>query len=78
MVAQPLDQASDDSLDARRQDGLGHVEAAILGPLAQCGLQELDEFGGVGGVGPWSRDFTAGPHKRAALSRWVMIKHQHL
>lgn len=78
VVAQPLDQALDDGLNARSEDGLGHVEAAVLGPLIQCGLQELDEFGGVGGVGPWSWDFPARPHQRAALSRRVMIKHQDL
>lgn len=76
--AQPLDQALDDGLDTRSEDGLGHVEAAVLGSLAQRGLQELDEFGGVGGVGPWSRDFTARPHQRAAFSGRVMIKHQDL
>lgn len=78
IVAQPLDQAFDDGLDVRSEDGLGHVEATVLGPLFQCGLQELDEFGGVGGVGPWSRDFTARPHQRAVISRRVMIKHQDL
>lgn len=57
---------------------MGHVEAAVLGSLAQRGLQELDEFGGVGGVGPRRRDFAARPHERAALSRRVVIKHQDL
>lgn len=54
------------------------MEAAVFGPLAQRGLQELDEFGGVGGVGPRRWDFTARPHQWAALSGRVVIKHQDL
>ena len=41
VVAEPPDQALGHSVDPGGEDGLRHVEGALIGSFLQCGLQEL-------------------------------------